>query len=111
MPYETLDGQLIADLHQALRRYRADDLGETTLARSLSLVQARLQAGAKSDTLFHRSAALREILLECLNALREQNKADASRLLMERFVKGETAKKVAYEFGLPDSTFYNKQSE
>jgi len=110
MGYKKPDRRFTADLHQALRRYRTGELGASALARTLRLVQARLQRDALPDTAFHRAAALREILLECLQALKEQGQAEESWILNERFVTGRTVVNVALELTVSEATLHSRQA-
>ncbi len=111
MDYKKPDQRFAADLHQALRRYRTDELGESDLARSLCLVQARLRRKTMPDTPFHRATALREILTECLEALKEQGQAKESWILKERFVADRTVVSVAQELSVSEATLHNRQAK
>ncbi len=111
MGYKQPDQRFVADLRQAMRQYRAHELGESALARSLHLVPARLQRETLPDTSFHRAAALRNILVECLDVLEEQGQAEGAWILRERFIADESVVKVALELSVSEATLHSKQAK
>lgn len=101
----------IDTVHQALRQYDDDELGESTLAHSLHLVQHRLDASAAPGTPLQRAAALRTIFVDSLEAMAERGQAEAAQLLEARFIAGCTAFNVAQKLNVSEATLFTRQAK
>lgn len=99
------DASFTDRIHQALAAYHADDALAATLGE-LCVVAARLARQPVRGL----AAAARAVLDEALDRLAETAPKMAE-LLVERFVKGKTARATAYALSYSERAFFTRQKE
>ena len=101
------DPQLLSDLRNALKRWHRPTLGDTVLAESLAVVQARLSA----DPSLSRSNALRQMVRTALASLRETRRAKEADLLERHYFRQQSVIRLTETYSLSERSLYYRLQE
>ncbi|MCL7453853.1 MAG: hypothetical protein M8467_12495 [Anaerolineae bacterium] len=96
--------ELLAAVHTVLRRWHAGKQDDLPWGEMLSVAQRLAQSPAPDPDL-----AVKEVVLEALNALEQQGAGQEAQVLRLRFLDGYTAAATANRLNLTEDVVYKRQ--